>query len=106
MEDTKTEVLEQYDFQVNNSYRGRDARILDTDQGLLSLREYSGSQRKLQFQDSLLAPPVYTRPAEFRGWRVPDVLLSGNFSEIEAWQDEQSWERTRRLRPDLLDDKN
>ena len=41
MEDTKTEVLEQYDFQVNNSYRGRDARILDTDQGLLSLREYS-----------------------------------------------------------------
>ena len=54
MEDTKTEVLEQYDFQVNNSYRGRDARILDTDQGLLSLREYSGSQRKLQFQDSLL----------------------------------------------------
>lgn len=58
------------------------------------------------FQDNLLAPPVYTRPAEFRGWRVPDVLLSGNFSEIEAWQDEQSWERTRRLRPDLLDDKN
>lgn len=47
-------MLEQYDFQVNNSYRGRDARILDTDQGLLSLREYSGSQRKLQFQDSLL----------------------------------------------------
>ena len=58
------------------------------------------------FQDNLLAPPVYTRPAEFRGWRVPDVLLSGNFAEIEAWQDEQSWERTRRLRPDLLDDKN
>ena len=41
------------------------------------------------FQDNLLAPPVYTRPAEFRGWRVPDVLLSGNFAEIEAWQDEQ-----------------
>lgn len=58
------------------------------------------------FQDNMLAPPVYTRPAEFRGWRVPDVLLSGNFAEIEAWQDEQSWERTRRLRPDLLDDKN
>ncbi len=45
---------------------------------------------------------VYTRPAEFRGWRVPDVLLSGNFAEIEKWQDEQAWERTRRLRPDLL----
>ena len=57
------------------------------------------------FQDNLLAPPVYTRPAEFRGWRVPDVLLSGNFAEIEAWQDEQSWERTRPLRPHLLDDK-
>lgn len=54
------------------------------------------------FQDNLLAPPVYTRPAEFRGWRVPDVLLSGNFAEIEKWQDEQAWERTRQLRPDLL----
>lgn len=55
------------------------------------------------FQDNLLAPPVYTRPAEFRGWRVPDVLLSGNFAEIEKWQDEQAFERTRRLRPDLLE---
>ncbi len=54
------------------------------------------------YKDTLLAPPVYTRPAEFRGWRVPDVLLSGNFAEIEKWQDEQAWERTRRLRPDLL----
>ena len=53
-----------------------------------------------------LLPAACRRAAEFRGWRVPDVLLSGNFSEIEAWQDEQSWERTRRLRPDLLDDKN
>ncbi len=57
------------------------------------------------FQDDMLAPPVYTRPAEFSGWRVPDVLLSGNFAEIEKWQDEQSWERTQRLRPDLLADK-
>ena len=55
------------------------------------------------FQDNLLAPPVYTRPAEFRGWRVPDVLLSGNFAEIEKWQDDQAWERPRRLRPDLLE---
>ena len=55
------------------------------------------------FQDNLLAPPVYTRPAEFRGWRVPDVLLSGNFAEIEKWQYDQAWERTRRLRPDLLE---
>ena len=54
------------------------------------------------FQDNLLAPPVYTRPAEFRGWRVPDVLLSGNFAEIEKWQEQQAFERTERLRPDLL----
>ncbi len=54
------------------------------------------------FQDNLLAPPVYTRPAEFRGWRVPDVLLSGNFAAIEKWKEEQAWERTERLRPDLI----
>ena len=55
------------------------------------------------FQDNLLAPPVYTRPAEFNGWKVPDVLLSGNFAEIEKWQDEQAWSRTKALRPDLLE---
>lgn len=53
------------------------------------------------FQDDLLAPPVYTRPAEFNGWRVPDILLSGNTGEIEKWRHEQSLDRTRRLRPDL-----
>lgn len=56
------------------------------------------------FQDNLLAPPVYTRPAEYNGWRVPDILLSGNFKEIENWRMEQSIERTKTLRPDLLDD--
>ena len=55
------------------------------------------------FQDNLLAPPVYTRPAEFNGWKVPDVLLSGNFAETEKWQDEQAWSRTKALRPDLLE---
>jgi tRNA (guanine37-N1)-methyltransferase len=55
------------------------------------------------FQDNLLAPPVYTRPAEYKGWKVPAVLLSGNFKEIDKWKEEQSDERTRRLRPDLLD---
>ena len=55
------------------------------------------------FQDNLLAPPVYTRPAEFNGWKVPEVLLSGNFAEIEKWQDEQAWSRTKALRPDLLE---
>lgn len=56
------------------------------------------------FQDNLLAPPVYTRPAEFRGWRVPDVLLSGNFGQIEKWQEEMAYERTKQLRPDLLEE--
>lgn len=55
------------------------------------------------FQDGLLSAPVYTRPAEFNGWRVPDVLLSGNPKLIKAWQDEQALERTKRLRPDLLE---
>lgn len=54
------------------------------------------------FQDDLLAPPVYTRPADFRGWKVPDILLSGHAAEIENWRHEQSIERTRKLRPDLL----
>lgn len=56
------------------------------------------------FQDNLLAPPVYTRPAEFMGWKVPDVLISGHAGEIEKWKLEQSVERTRILRPDLLDE--
>ena len=54
------------------------------------------------FQDNLLAPPVYTRPAEYKGWRVPDVLLSGNQALIDDWEFQQSMERTKRLRPDLL----
>ena len=54
------------------------------------------------FQDNLLAPPVYSRPAEYNGWRVPDVLLSGHEARIAEWRHEQSLERTRRLRPDLL----
>ena len=54
------------------------------------------------FQDGLLSPPVYTRPVEFNGWKVPDVLLSGNPKLIEAWQDEQAMERTARLRPELI----
>lgn len=54
------------------------------------------------FQDNLLAPPVYTRPAEYKGWKVPDVLLSGNQALIDDWEFQQSMERTKRLRPDLL----
>lgn len=56
------------------------------------------------FQDNLLAPPVYTRPAEFRGWAVPEILLSGNFAKIEDWRYEQALHRTRMRRPDLLED--
>jgi tRNA (guanine37-N1)-methyltransferase len=56
------------------------------------------------FQDDLLAPPVYTRPADFKGWKVPDILLSGHTAEIDKWRHEQSLERTRKLRPDLSND--
>ncbi len=54
------------------------------------------------FQDNLLEPPVYTRPAEYNGWRVPDILLSGHQARIDEWKHRQSLERTARLRPDLL----
>lgn len=54
------------------------------------------------FQDNLLAPPVYTRPYDFRGWKVPDVLMSGHQKNIDEWRHNQSLERTRQLRPDLL----
>lgn len=56
------------------------------------------------FQDNLLAPPVYTRPVEYKGWKVPDILLSGHQAKIEAWEHEQALERTRMLRPHLLDE--
>ncbi|MGM9847163.1 MAG: tRNA (guanosine(37)-N1)-methyltransferase TrmD [Muribaculaceae bacterium] len=56
------------------------------------------------FQDNLLAPPVYTRPAEYNGWKVPDILLSGHEAKIAQWKHEQAVERTKRLRPGLLDD--
>ncbi|NNM23314.1 MAG: tRNA (guanosine(37)-N1)-methyltransferase TrmD [Flavobacteriaceae bacterium] len=56
------------------------------------------------FQDNLLAPPIYTRPAEYKGWKVPDILLSGHTAKIEAWREEQALKRTQELRPDLLKD--
>lgn len=55
------------------------------------------------FQDNLLAPPVYTRPAEYNNWKVPEILLSGNFPKIEEWRHEKAIERTKKRRPDLLD---
>ena len=56
------------------------------------------------FQDNLLEPPIYTRPADYNGWHVPDILLSGHEARIAQWKHEQALERTRRLRPDLLQD--
>lgn len=54
------------------------------------------------FQDNLLAPPVYTRPADYRGWKVPEILLSGHQAKIDEWRYDMAVERTRRLRPDLM----
>jgi tRNA (guanine37-N1)-methyltransferase len=56
------------------------------------------------FQDNLLAPPVYTRPAEYKGWKVPYILLSGHQANVDEWNHQQSVERTKRLRPDLLEE--
>lgn len=56
------------------------------------------------FQDNLLSPPVYTRPAEYDGMKVPDILLSGHFPKIEEWRSEKAYERTQQIRPDLLDE--
>ncbi|HEY0769614.1 MAG TPA: tRNA (guanosine(37)-N1)-methyltransferase TrmD, partial [Sphingobacteriaceae bacterium] len=55
------------------------------------------------FQDNLIAPPVYTRPAEYKGWKVPDVLLSGHEAKIEQWRMEKSIERTKLRRPNIID---
>ena len=54
------------------------------------------------FQDDMLSAPIYTRPADYKGWKVPDILLSGNEAKIKNWEMEQAMERTKRLRPDLL----
>lgn len=56
------------------------------------------------FQDNLLSPPVYTRPANYKGMKVPDILLSGNFPKIDDWRSEQAYNRTQKIRPDLLDE--
>ncbi len=54
------------------------------------------------FQDNLLAPPIYTRPAEYKGWKVPEILISGNTPKIEEWREEEAYKRTKERRPDLL----
>jgi len=55
------------------------------------------------FQDNLLSPPIYTRPAEYKGWKVPDILLSGNFANIDRWREDMALEHTKTRRPDLLE---
>ncbi len=55
------------------------------------------------FQDNLLSPPIYTRPADYKGWKVPEVLLSGHFANIEKWREDKAFEHTKNRRPDLLD---
>ena len=57
------------------------------------------------FQDDLLSPPVYTRPSEYKGWKVPEILLSGDDKKIEKWREEQAEIRTKNIRPDILKDK-
>jgi tRNA (guanine37-N1)-methyltransferase len=54
------------------------------------------------FQDDMLAAPIYTRPSDYKGWKVPDILLSGNEAKIKAWEMDQAMARTQKLRPDLL----
>ena len=83
-------------------YKGIDQRVRDH----LITREISigDEQSALSdcFQDDMLSAPIYTRPADYKGWKVPDILLSGNEAKIKAWEMEQAMERTQRLRPDLL----
>lgn len=55
------------------------------------------------FQDNLLSPPIYTRPADYKGWKVPDILLSGNFAKIDEWREQKALEHTKNRRPDLLE---
>ena len=56
------------------------------------------------FQDGLLAPPIYTRPADYKGWKVPEILTSGNTPKVEEWREEQAYIRTKERRPDLLEE--
>ena len=79
-------------------YKGVDERIRDIPGVIGDEQSALGDS----FQDGLVAPPEYTRPPEFRGWKVPDVLLSGNHAKIEQWRMEQAVERTRKRRPGLL----
>ena len=79
-------------------YKGIDYRIREH----LITKEVSISALSDSFQDNLLAAPVYTRPADYKGWTVPEILLSGHEAKIKEWELQQSFERTKALRPDLL----
>ena len=83
---------ERFDQRIANGMSLQQNLIISDDQSALSDC----------FQDNLLAAPIYTRPAEYKGWKVPDILLSGNEAKVKQWEMDQAMERTRRLRPDLL----
>ena len=91
-------------------YKGIDQRVRDhlitreISVGDYVLTVISDEQSALSdcFQDDILAAPIYTRPADYKGWKVPEILLSGNEAKVRQWEFDQAMERTRRLRPDLL----
>ena len=87
-------------------YKGIDQRVRDhliTKEISIGDFVLTGGELSDCFQDDILAAPIYTRPADYKGWKVPEILLSGNEAKIRDWELEQAMERTRRLRPDLLD---
>ena len=89
-------------------YKGIDQRIRVADAIVRVVPGVIGDEQSALsdcFQDDILAAPIYTRPAEYKGWKVPEILLSGNEAKIREWEFEQAMERTRRLRPDLLKEK-
>ena len=90
------------DYRIREHFITKEISIVRIIPGVISDEQSALSD---SFQDNLLAPPVYTRPAEYNGWKVPDVLLSGHEAKIREWEFQQSLERTQRLRPDLLEDK-
>ena len=104
---TEKKLLHMIDFSVGDYVLtgGELAAAIITDAVVRLIPGAIGDEQSAlsdSFQDNLLAPPVYTRPAEYKGWKVPDILLSGHQRKIEEWRLQQAQERTARLRPDLL----
>ena len=90
-----------YDAESGEPIAYASVQIINSKEGVISDEESALTD---SFQDGLLAPPVYTRPADFRGMKVPEVLQSGHFANIEKWREEQALKITKERRPDLLED--